>query len=99
MHVDRVKTFAISFNEFVGSAFRGEGYLEDSNLKKYYRDNNNHHIKNKDGVVFSDEYHAKDSGDPQYYMDLIFGAAKRVGIDLNIYRGGLTDGIIVKEDK
>jgi hypothetical protein len=90
--VDRGKTFAKSFKEFVESAWRGEGYLESSNLKKYYRDNNNHHIKNKDGVVFSDEYHAKDSGDPQYYLNLIFNASKKVGLDLNIYGAGLKDG-------
>jgi hypothetical protein len=86
--VDRGKTFAKSFKEFVGNAFRGEGYLESSNLKKYYRENNTHHIKNKDGIVFSDEYHAKDSGDPQYYLDLIFDASKKVGLDLNIYGDG-----------
>jgi len=90
--VDRGKTFAKSFKEFVESAWRGEGYLENVNLKKYYRDNNLHHIKNKDGIVFSDEYHAKDSGDPQYYLDLIFDASKKVGLDLNIYGAGITDG-------
>jgi hypothetical protein len=90
--VDRGRTFAKSFKEFVESAWRGEGYLRTSNLKKYYRDNNTHHIKNKDGIVFSDEYHAKDSGDPQYYLDLIFDASRKVGLDLNIYGAGLTDG-------
>ena len=90
--VDRGKTFAKSFKEFVGNAFRGEGYLGSANLKKYYRDNNTHYIKNKNGVVFSDEYHAKDSGDPKYYLDLIFNASKKVGLDLDIYGAGLTDG-------
>lgn len=90
--VDRGKTFARSFKEFVGNAFNGEGYLASDNLKKYHRDNNTNHIKNKNGVIFSDEYHAKDSGDPQYYLELIFNAAKRVGLDLNIYGAGLTDG-------
>ena len=90
--VDRGRTFAKSFKEFVGNAFKGEGYLDSASLKKYYRDNNNHHIKNKDGVVFSDEYHAKDSGDPKYYLDLIFEASKKVGLDLDIYGAGLTDG-------
>lgn len=90
--VDRGRTFAKSFKEFVESAWRGEGYLESSNLKKYYKDNNLHHIKNKDGIVFSDEYHAKDSGDPQYYLDLIFTASKKIGLDLNIYGAGLSDG-------
>jgi hypothetical protein len=90
--VDRGKTFAKSFKEFVESAWRGEGYLKTSNLKKYYRDNNTHHIKNKDGVVFSDEYHAADSGDPQYYLDLIFAASKKIGLDLDIYGAGITDG-------
>jgi hypothetical protein len=90
--VDRGRTFAKSFKEFVESAWRGEGYLESENLQKYYRDNNLRHIKNKDGIVFSDEYHAKDSGDPQYYLDLIFQASKKVGLDLDIYGGGLTDG-------
>ena len=32
-------------------------------------------------------------GNPQYYMDLIFKAAKRVGVDLNIYGAGLKDGV------
>lgn len=90
--VDRGKTFAKSFKEFVGNAFQGKGYLESSNLKKYYRDNNFNHIKNKDGIVFSDEYHAKDSGDPKYYLDLIFEASKKIGLDLDIYGGGLKDG-------
>ena len=61
-------------------------------MKKYYRDNNLHHIKNKDGIVFSDEYHAKSEGEPQYYLDLIFEASKRVGLDLDIYGAGVTDG-------
>ena len=90
--VDRGKTFAKSFKEFVENAWTGQGYLESSNLKKYHRDNNNHHIKNKNGVVFSDEYHAKDEGDPKYYLNLIFEASKRVGLDLDIYGGGLKDG-------
>ena len=90
--VDRGRTFAKSFKELVECAWRGEGYLENANLKKYYRDNNLHHIKNKDGIVFSDEYHAKSEGDPQYYLNLIFDASKKVGLDLNIYGAGLTDG-------
>ena len=90
--VDRGKTFAKSFKEFVGNSFRGEGYLDSDNLKKYYRDNNTDNIRNKDGIVFSDEYHAKDSGDPRYYLDLIIAASKKVGLDLNTYKGGLTDG-------
>lgn len=92
--VDRGNTFAKSFKEFVTSAFQGEGYLQSDNLKKYYIDNNNHLIKNKQGVVFSDEYHAKDSGTPEYYMDLIFQASKRIGLDLDIYGAGLSDGKI-----
>ncbi len=90
--VDRGKTFAKSFKEFVGNAFQGKGYLSTNNLKKYYRDNNFNHIKNKDGIVFSDEYHTKDSGDPQYYLNLIFEASKKIGLDLDIYGGGLKDG-------
>lgn len=90
--VDRGRTFAKSFKEFVGNAFQGTGYLSDHNLKKYHRDNNTHHIKNKDGIVFSEEYHAKDQGTPAYYLDLLFNASRRVGLDLNIYGAGLTDG-------
>jgi hypothetical protein len=90
--VDRGKTFAKSFKEFVGNSFRGEGYLDSDNLKRYYRDNNTDNIRNKDGIVFSDEYHAKDSGDPQYYLDLIIAASKKIGLDLNTHRGGLIDG-------
>lgn len=95
--VDRGKTFARSFKEFVGNAFNGEGYLKSDNLKKYHRDNNTNHVKNRDGIIFSDEYHAKDSGDPQYYLDLIFNASKRVGLDLDIYGAGLTDGMYNKK--
>ena len=91
--VDRGKTFAKSFKEMVQAAWNGEGYLEEENLKAFHRDNNRHRIQNKNGVVFSDEYHAKSDGDPQYYMDLIFKAAKRVGVDLDIYGGGLKDGV------
>lgn len=90
--VDRGKTFAKSFKEFVGNAFKGEGYLKSDNLKKYYRENNNNYIKNKQGIVFSDEYHVKDSGDPSYYLNLIFEASKKIGLDLNLHKGGLTDG-------
>jgi hypothetical protein len=90
--VDRGRTFAKSFKEFVECAWQGSGYLKNDNLKKYYWEENQHHIKNKDGIVFSDVYHAKDSGDPQYYLNLIFEASKRVGLDLNIYAAGLSDG-------
>ena len=90
--VDRGKTFAKSFKEFVGNAFQGEGYLSNHNLKKYYWQFNRSHITNKDGIVFSDEYHAKDEGDPQYYLNLLFNASRKVGLDLNIYGAGLTDG-------
>ena len=97
--VDRGKVFSKSFKEMIECAWNGTGYLEKENLKKYHRDNNLSNIKNKKGIVFSDEYHAKSEGDPQYYMDLIFGADKKVGIDFDIYGGGLTDGTIVKEIK
>jgi hypothetical protein len=90
--VDRGKTFAKSFKEFVGNAFQGKGYLKNKNLKQYYWQDNASSIKQKRGIVFSDEYHAKDEGDPQYYMNLIFDAAKKVGIDLNTHGAGLTDG-------
>ena len=89
---DRGRTFAKSFKEFVECAWRGEGYLKNDNLKKYYWENNQHHIKNKDGIVFSDIYHAKAEGDPQYYLDLIFEASKKVGLDLDIHGAGITDG-------
>ena len=48
-------------------------------------------------IVFSDVYHVKDEGDPQYYLDLIFEASKRIGIDLDIYGAGLTDGKYKKD--
>ena len=91
--VDRGKTFAKSFKEMVYAAWNGEGYLKEENLKSFHRDNNLHRIKNKNGIVFSDEYHAKSDGDPEYYMDLLFKASKRVGINLNIYGAGLSDGL------
>jgi hypothetical protein len=90
--VDRGRTFSKSFKEFVECSWQGIGYLKNDNLKKYYWEENKHHIKNKDGVVFSDEYHAQSEGDPQYYLDLIFKASKRVGLDLDIYGAGLIDG-------
>ena len=90
--VDRGNTFAKSFKEFVGNAFQGTGYLENQNLKEYYYQNNPSNIQNKKGIVFSDEYHAKDEGDPQYYMNLILNASKKIGIDLKARGAGLTDG-------
>ena len=90
--VDRGRTFAKSFKEFVECAWQGTGYLEGSNLRKYYWQENKRHIENKDGIVFSDEYHAKDSGDPQYYLDLILKASKKVGLNLQAKGAGLTDG-------
>lgn len=90
--VDRGNTFAKSFKEFVESSWNGTGYLEKENLKKYHRDENLGRIKNKDGIVFSDEYHAKSEGDAHYYLDLIFKASKRIGLDLDIHGGGLVDG-------
>jgi hypothetical protein len=90
--VDRGNTFAKSFKEFVESAWQGTGYLENSNLKRYHWQENKGNIDRKDGIVFSDEYHAKDSGDPQYYLDLILKASKKVGLDLRAKGAGLTDG-------
>jgi len=92
--VDRGKTFAKSFKEFVESAWQGENYLSGNghNLKPYYWQENRHHIRNHDGIVFSDEYHIQSEGDSQYYMDTIFKAAKKVGLDLGTYGGGLEDG-------
>ena len=94
--VDRGKTFAKSFKEFVGNAFRGEGYLKSDNLKRYHKDNNSANIKSKNGIVFSDEYHAKDSGTPQYYLDLILNASSKVGLDIQNHSGGLTDGKLIR---
>ena len=94
--VNRGRTFAKSFKEFVENTFQGTGYLADANLKKYHWEDNRHHIKNKDGIIFSDEYHAQDKGEPQYYLDLLFNASRKVGLDLNIYKGGLTDGKYIK---
>ena len=84
LQVDRGRTFTKTFKEFVECAWRGEGFLASngSNLKKYYWQENRHHIKNHDGVVFSDVYHVKDKETPQYYMDLIFEASRKVGIEL-----------------
>ena len=97
--VDRGNTFAKSFKEFVESSWNGTGYLKKENLKKYHRDENRGNIKNKSGIVFSDEYHASSEGDSKYYLDLIFKASKRVGLDLDIYGGGLVDGKAVHKAK
>ena len=91
--VDRGKTFARSFKEFVGHAFHGTGYLSDASLKKYHLEHNIRNIKNKKGIVFNEEYHAQDDGDPKYYLNLLFEASKKLGLDLNIYGAGLKDGV------
>lgn len=95
--VDRGKTFAKSFKEFVGNAFQGKGYLKNKNLKQYYWEDNQENIRRKKGIVFSDEYHTQDNGDPQYYLNILFEASKKVGLDLDIYGNGLKDGINYKK--
>ena len=98
--VDRGKTFAKSFKEFVENAWQGGSHTYDNNylsnpahnLKRFYWQENRNHIRNHSGVVFSDEYHLKDDGDPSYYMGKIFEASKKVGLDLGRYGGGLEDG-------
>ena len=92
--VDRGKTFAKSFKEFVENAWRGDGYLSKAgqNLKPYYWQENSDHIRNRDGIVFSDEYHVNSEGDPAYYMNLIMEASRKVGLDLGRYGGSQEDG-------
>lgn len=92
--VDRGKTFAKSFKEFVENAWRGDGYLSGAgqNLKPYYWQENSDHIRNRDGIVFSDEYHVNSEGDPAYYMNLIMDASRKIGLDLGRYGGGQEDG-------
>ena len=82
--VDRGETFSKSFKEFVENAWRGDGYLSGAgeSLKPYYWQENGDHIRNKDGIVFSDEYHVNSEGDPAYYMNLIMEASRKVGLDL-----------------
>ena len=92
VQVDRGKTFARSFKEFMENSFHGKGYLVDDNLKKYHRDDNADDIRNGTGVVFSDEYHVSDTGSPEYYMNLLMNVSARVGLDLNSHGGGLIDG-------
>ena len=96
--VDRGKTFSKSFKEMVENAWNGEGYLSGENLKKYHRDENLFNIKNKQGIVFSDEYHAKSEGSAEYYMELILDGAKRIGVDLSLKGKGLTDGTLKSLD-
>ena len=92
--VDRGKTFAKSFKEFVENAWRGDGYLSGAgeNLKPYYWQENGDNIRNRDGIVFSDEYHVNSEGDPAYYMNLIMEASRKIGLDLGKYGGGQEDG-------
>jgi hypothetical protein len=92
--VDRGKTFAKSFKEFVQNAWQGEGYLNGAgeSLKPYYWRENTNHIRNRNGIVFSDEYHVDSEGDPAYYMNLILEASRKVGLDLGRYGGGQEDG-------
>lgn len=91
--VDRGKTFAKSFKEFVQNAWQGEGYLNGSgeSLKPYYWRENTNHIRNHNGIVFSDEYHVNSEGDPAYYMNLIMEASRKVGLDLGRYGGAEED--------
>ncbi len=91
------KNFSRSFKEFLENAWQGKGYLKSDNLKKYYWQGNKSNINKKEGVVFSDEYHTKTEGDPSYYMDLIFKASEKIGIDLKSYGSGLKDGIFIKK--
>lgn len=81
--VDRGKTFAKSYVEFVQNAWRGEGYLNGpgQSLKPYYWSENTNHIRNRSGVVFSDEYHLDSQNDPAYYLARIIEACKKVGLD------------------
>jgi hypothetical protein len=92
--VDRGRTFAKSFKEFVQNAWQGEGYLNGAgeSLKPYYWRENTNHIRNRNGIVFSDEYHVDSEGDPGYYMNLIMNASRKVGLDLGRYGGGQEDG-------
>ena len=98
--VDRGRTFAKSFKEFVENAWQGESITYENNylskpahnLKRYYWQENRNHIRNHSGVVFSDEYHLKSDGDPMYYIGKIFEASRKVGLDLGEYGGGLKDG-------
>ncbi|MDA8823953.1 DUF5011 domain-containing protein [Opitutales bacterium] len=92
--VDRGKTFAKSFKEFVKNAWNGDGYLsgEGNNLKPYHWQENSDNIRNRDGIVFSDEYHVNSEGDPAYYMNLIMEASRKIGLDLGKYGGGQEDG-------
>ncbi len=91
--VDRGKTFAKSFKEFVENAWQGEGYLKGAgqSLKPYYWRDNTNHIRNHNGIVFSDEYHVDSEGDPAYYMNLIMDASRKVGLDLGRYGGAEED--------
>jgi len=91
--VDRGKTFAKSFKEFVNNAWQGEGYLNGpgESLKPYYWRDNTNHIRNRNGIVFSDEYHVNSEGDPAYYMSLIMDASRKVGLDLGRYGGEQQD--------
>jgi hypothetical protein len=86
------KVFSKSFKEFVENAWQGKDYLKDLNLKKYHWKENKSNINNKKGVVFIDEYNAKIDGSPEYYLDLIFKASEKAGINLDSYQGGLRDG-------
>ncbi len=98
--VDRGRTFAKSFKEFVENAWQGGSHTYNNNylskpahnLKRYYWQENRNHIRNHSGVVFSDEYHLKSDEDPTYYIGKIFEASRKVGLDLGRYGGGLEDG-------
>jgi hypothetical protein len=65
---------------------------QGENLKPYYWQENSDNIRNRDGIVFSDEYHVNSEGDPAYYMNLIMDASRKIGLDLGRYGGGQEDG-------
>lgn len=84
--VDRGKTYAKSFKDFVRCAWRGEGYLANDghNLRPYYFENNRGRVFEGTRVVFSDEYHANSEGSTEYYFKLILQAARKIGLELNV---------------
>ena len=55
-------------------------------LRPYHWSENTNHIRNRSGIVFSDEYHLDSDKDPAYYLARIVESAKKVGLDFTAER-------------
>ncbi|MDC0156410.1 formylglycine-generating enzyme family protein [Verrucomicrobia bacterium] len=83
--VDRGKTYAGSFKEFVTNAWQGKGYLAGAgqSLAQYHFSRNAGHVRNGNGIVFADEYHLKSESTPERILQRVKSVLLKVGIPLD----------------